>query len=1778
MNLQLVLLAVPLLTAVFTFVGVSWGLLRRRTAGAAAFAALSAAVVAWALAVLVSATLPGLGERDAWIYAALAAAALVGPLWLLAAVRLAGRRLAWPVTLAMLVPAAAAAAAVWLPAARPQLLRGLDSVTVAGVRAVSLQPLAPLWVWWVGIGFALGLTATGVLAVRARSGRLPERAGLGVLALAALPPMVLAAVALIPALGLPVLDVTPLGFGASGVLFAWGMDRRWLERRGPPEYGEVFAGVGDGLVLVDEMGMVLDLNAAAERALGVAAPTVLGRPLSSLRRDLASMGRESMVLEPPEREAGAVYEARSHPLPSGGRLLIIRDVTARQASEVALTRRAEVLAATQEGSRELLRQPDWQTAVDELLSRLGVAVRASRVSLLELAGPRGTRPDQPARGPTATDVRRWESARAVAWEEGVPPYGAQLLAWAAQPPGFAGHIQELPAHDRDRLSALGVGYVALYPVMADDGVRRMLTLEWPAPAPTWLPLVVDTLRAAPAALEAAVGRRQGELGGERSRRFQATLLELTRELLAQQVSPAFYQILLERAVAVIPGAQAGCVLLRGEDGRFAVAAAMGGDPDALGELRFSEAEVRVGDGDVPRRVTGADLDAGVEGARARLAHASGDGPGPSVTLVVPVVEGGRLEASLRLDNLDSEAAFGPESSAMAEAFGLQVGALLQRLRLEQRRDRAARMNALLADLERLLLSGGRLERFLPMVARIVLDVPGTGFERMAVLSAGSHGVSAEAYDPGGRRDHALEAALAQAGWLGGGSGPLATLDDDPLPTFCEDAGEAGPAAAYAAQPLTLGGRPWGVIAFFASRPRVFDAQVRETLAQLGSSLELALVRQEEADQREWQLSRLEAVVGVGEELRGAVRRREVVARSLQAVLDMTGADVCNLYLIDERAGALRLAGSRAASGIDAYPLADWRVPRGTGLAWRVVETARTLAAHDADGLADADVPSGAPSPHAFLGTPLRNAKGEIVGVVSALLSAGERRFGRDDVGFLEATALACGTALDRLALVEQSRGQAEEYRDLYDAARRQTTELELLDRVRTAVASELDLPALFAAAVEATAQALGFARVALFAGDGGAMTLQHQVGYQADDEPSGLTAGVVAQVAAAGAPVLRPGGDAPGERWQAAVPLRARERVVGVLVAEGAPAGEGPSAQARSGEPAGAGTADRPGDAAAPGAPAGAGGAELRLLTAVGDQLGVAVERASLHGAVRESEQRFRLLAEHMQDVVCLHSPDGRFEYVSPSAASVLGYDPQTLVGSDPYALIHEEDREVVRSNLQQRLGEGASSVQVRYRFRRAQGDDVWLETVAQSVRDAEGHVRNTVTSSRDITERKRIEDQLVQGALFDDLTGLPNRVLLIDRLRQALSRTVRNESWRFALLFLDLDRFKVVNDSLGHNAGDELLKALGVRLKGCVRGSDTVARLGGDEFCVLVEDVDGLEHVTTSALRIQSALSEPFTIGGHDIFTSASIGIALSAPNYHEPQELLRDADIAMYRAKAGGKARYAVFDESMHAQAFGAMQLETSLHRAPERGELFLEYQPVYRLAGRVAIGVEALVRWRHPQRGLVSPAEFVPLAEDSGLIVTIDRWVLGEVTRQLAAWERDLPAGRAPLVSVNISARHFALGDVDDLVRGAVEAAGVPASRLRLEIGESALMGNPEAAAGPLARLREIGVRVQVDDFGTGYSSLKVLHTLPIDSLKIDRSFVRNIDGEAVNRQIVSTIVGLARSLGIDVVAEGIEREEELETLVALGCELGQGYLLGPPVAVEEATRRLRSERTA
>jgi diguanylate cyclase (GGDEF)-like protein/PAS domain S-box-containing protein len=431
-----------------------------------------------------------------------------------------------------------------------------------------------------------------------------------------------------------------------------------------------------------------------------------------------------------------------------------------------------------------------------------------------------------------------------------------------------------------------------------------------------------------------------------------------------------------------------------------------------------------------------------------------------------------------------------------------------------------------------------------------------------------------------------------------------------------------------------------------------------------------------------------------------------------------------------------------------------------------------------------------------------------------------------------------------------------------------------------------------------------------------------------------------------------------------------------------------------------------------------------------------------------------------------------------------------------------------------------------------------------------------------EVTASKEAEARLLHQALHDPLTGLPNRHLFMERLGALLTRAHRPENRAFAVLYIDLDRFKVVNDSLGHHAGDQLLVAVADRLTESLRATDTVARFGGDEFAVLLVDLDSPENAMHVAERITSVLAAPVNLGGYEVFTSASIGIALSSTGHDRPEYLLRNADVAMYRAKGAGANRYEVFDRGMHAQALSRLQMETDLRRAVARDEFRLRFQPIIALSTGSVSGFEALLRWQHPERGLMPPGEFVPLAEETGVIIPLGEWVLREACAHLARWRADFPGLRL-VISVNISARQFVQRDLVARVGRAVEDAGLLPRHLKLEITESAVLDRAGDTGAMLQTLKEMGVQVHMDDFGTGYSSLSTLHHLPVDGLKVDQSFVARMEDDPATCQLVRTITAMARGLELAVIAEGVETPHQLREVREMGCDYAQGYLIARPL---------------
>ena len=444
-----------------------------------------------------------------------------------------------------------------------------------------------------------------------------------------------------------------------------------------------------------------------------------------------------------------------------------------------------------------------------------------------------------------------------------------------------------------------------------------------------------------------------------------------------------------------------------------------------------------------------------------------------------------------------------------------------------------------------------------------------------------------------------------------------------------------------------------------------------------------------------------------------------------------------------------------------------------------------------------------------------------------------------------------------------------------------------------------------------------------------------------------------------------------------------------------------------------------------------------------------------------------------------------------------------------------------------------------------------------------------------DITERKQAERKLLRDAFYDRLTGLPNRALLTERLERSLEFSRRRPNYLFAVLFLDFDGFKNINDSLGHTVGDKVLKNVARRLEAMLRGNDTVARLGGDEYVLLLDDIEDLSAATHVAERIHRAMMVPFTVEGQEVFLTVSIGITLNSSTYKETEEVLRDADIAMYRAKAAGRNCYEVFDRGMHEAAMKRLEMESDLHRSLERADFLLHFQPIVGFADGRVNSFEALVRWQRPRAGFTAPGEFIGLAEETGLIVQLDRWVLRQSCQQMRQWLETFGVGACPsAISVNLSSRHFAQPDLVGFVSDTLSEVGLAPRHLHLEITESAIMENVESVVNLLSELRAVGVQVGLDDFGTGYSSLSYLHRLPLHTLKIDRSFIHTAGRDDQNWQIVRSIVMLAHGLGMKVVAEGIETRQQFDQLAAMNCDFAQGYLLSIPLDAGTATTHIQT----
>ena len=559
-------------------------------------------------------------------------------------------------------------------------------------------------------------------------------------------------------------------------------------------------------------------------------------------------------------------------------------------------------------------------------------------------------------------------------------------------------------------------------------------------------------------------------------------------------------------------------------------------------------------------------------------------------------------------------------------------------------------------------------------------------------------------------------------------------------------------------------------------------------------------------------------------------------------------------------------------------------------------------------------------------------------------------------------------------------------------------------------------------------------------------------------------------------------------------------------------------------------------------------------------------ERKRAEEELRDAHERFRSAFENAPIGMVMAGLDGRITRANPALGRILGHDVTEVTGRTLEEFTHPDERELSRSEMERLVSSDSAGYRLETRFCHIDGHAVWVSMNVSCVRDDQERPLYLIGQIENVTEGRALRERLAFAAIHDSLTTLPNRELFMDRLDVALRRLTRGHH-QVAVIFLDLDRFKLVNDSLGHDVGDRVLRAVADRLNSVMRSTDTLARFGGDEFTVLCDEVNGEDDALEVAQRLVRAMEQPLALDSGEVFASLSVGIALSKDGTESGAVLLRNADVAMYRAKGRGPSRIEVYKEEDEHNVLSRLRTSNELHRALERHELVLHYQPVVDLHTGTMVGMEALVRWQHPTRGLLGPHEFIPLAEDSGLIVALGAWVLNEACRQVSVWsglraEADQDEARLN-ISVNVSALQLADPGFLNQVTRALEASGVDPDRLWLEITESTLMRDADDAVRTLLALRQLGLHIEIDDFGTGYSSLSYLKRFPVETLKIDRSFVEELDVRAENVAIVRAIIGLGESLGLSIIAEGVEQPAQVATLQALGCQLAQGFLYGVPL---------------
>lgn len=1238
---------------------------------------------------------------------------------------------------------------------------------------------------------------------------------------------------------------------------------------------------------------------------------------------------------------------------------------------------------------------------------------------------------------------------------------------------------------------------------------------------------------------------------EQLSKFQQVLISLASQTTEQSISDSFYQVVLEHAAKIIPNADMGSVLLKSNNGKFQYIAAVGFSLADVKDIHYSEEQIFFGEFITNKDLIVKSHDEGLEKSHVDQEHfkilkkALPIIVDIKATLTIPIFLEGNLAAILSLDSFQSCQAFDIEAKNLSKIFSQKITDFIQKSHIQRKLIKEANLKFLFSKCEHKIINYKLGLSSFPRIANIILKAKDLSVDKVSLLElTDESSVSCISYsiDNDELKKSILEVKKeTKANILE----LIANKGSKYIDDFNNNS-QLGQSLYLV--PLGEINKVKTMVVVSANSPYAFDFEERAFLENSYNCVN-RLFEKQRVQSKLKQLSTFrKAIVQISNEFLGDSPEsnfyNKLLVKAIDIIPEIDKGSVLllkedNRYHFETAVGFDLAILQKISFSIEEFPF-DYNLPKNSFIVKDLAET--TIPNLDKKQLSILQNFGDIRKIKATIYVPIK-ISGSLQGFF-CLDSISTYQIETSSQEMAQVLGSQSANILQRTQILRQTQQQAQSYEKLFKSSEIQRRKLAILNNIIKYTAQETNIDNLLQKTVNTISKTLNNRHIAIAMFDKDLVQMFYPKGYKINPRiKENIIKGIgnISETAKTGKEVFLAdvsksknyidNGEI-GIVSEIAVAIKIDGDIIGVLNIEHIK------------------ELDK---------------SYLELAQSLAEQLSISIARAKLFKKVNESELRLKLLAENSKDIISLHDLDGTRLYLSPSIEEVLGFSINELLGKAFGDRTHPDDVKLVYKHWQQLIQERNKKPEEQltikkalvYRKQHKSGHYIWLESLGNYVYNEDREMTGYVASTRDISKRIALEESLKHQALYDELTGLANRRLFLDRVEQALKRNSRKAK-KFAILFFDLDRFKLVNDSYGHQVGDKLLIEIAQRLKMVLRENDTATRLGGDEFCVLIESLRSEKEAVEITIRIQTAINQAFIYDGRDININASFGLAFKQKHYNNAAELLRNADIAMYETKQKRpENQLTIFNQTMHKKIVKRLQVDSDLRKAIEFDEFRLEYQPIFNISTKEVIGFESLLRWFHKaSNSLISPETFIPIAEKNGYISDIDIWVLNKSCKQLVKWRNKYYFNNLS-ISVNLTAKTFEMDNFVGILEEIIKRTGIKKHELKLELTERTIMKNPNKGIEILDKLQSQGIEIHIDDFGTGYSSLNYLHKLQLSALKIDRSFI-NLIGKAEDQALVETIITLAKLRNLKIIAEGIETKEQLETLKLLGCEYGQGWL--------------------